>query len=103
MSLSVDRSIIPAGNIVSAFQDAEHAYAVNKETTTTSAAVIIPQGTGIRSSQQAISLLDQQQNTPRYAYQSDQKQHNAIAAYQSVQNEQKRADIQSMFGVDLYA
>lgn len=67
-------------------------------------AVAVPQGTGIRSNAKILSALDAEQRKPSFASTAN-KPHadRAVAAYQSLQNEQRRSEIQSMLGVDLYA
>lgn len=101
MTLSVNQSLNSTANIGSIFTGGEPRRAPRSDNVPA-----LPQGSGIKASQQAISFLDQQrrsqQSQPDFSSGSRRSQQ-AVDAYQSVQNDQRRAEVQAMLGVDLYA
>lgn len=68
----------------------------------------ITQTTGIRVDRDVIERLDHEREAQaqQQTYQQnnhEQRNERAIAAYQSLQYEQRRSEVQAMLGVDLYA
>lgn len=64
----------------------------------------LPQGRGVRASSEVIDRLDdERRKQSNFAAGSDRRSQEAINAYQSQANEQRRSEVQSMLGVDLYA
>ena len=101
MSLTVNQSLNAPANVATVFAGTEQRRAPLLEEKRT----ITPQGEGVRASQQAINLLDSQQRSTQNNFQNanSSRGQQAVAAYQSQQNEQRRAEVQSLLGVDLYA
>ena len=64
----------------------------------------LPPGRGVRASTEVINRLDdERRQQSNFAAGSDRRSQQAIDAYQSQANEQRRAEVQAMLGVDLYA
>ncbi|MCT8126646.1 hypothetical protein H1D31_11555 [Alishewanella sp. BS5-314] len=65
------------------------------------------QAAGIRVERAVIERLDNEREAERnrqnFRDSSEPQNERAIAAYQSLQNEQRRSEVQAMLGVDLYA
>lgn len=65
------------------------------------------QAAGIRVERAVIERLDNEREAARnrqeFRGSSELRNERAIAAYQSLQNEQRRNEVQAMLGVDLYA
>ena len=65
------------------------------------------QAAGIRVERAVIERLDNEREAERnqqnFRDSSEPRNERAIAAYQSLQNEQRRSEVQAMLGVDLYA
>ncbi|KKO45638.1 hypothetical protein WG68_09670 [Arsukibacterium ikkense] len=101
MSLTVNQSLNAPANIASVFAGTEPRRAPIQDDKRASA----PQGEGIRASQQVINQLDSEQRNKQNNFQNVNSRvgQQAVAAYQSQQNEQRRAEVQSLLGVDLYA
>ncbi len=101
MSLTVNQSLNAPANVASVFAGAELRRAPIQD----DRRAAIPQGEGIRASQQLINQLDSEQRNKQSNFQNSNSKvgQQAVAAYQSQQNEQRRAEVQSLLGVDLYA
>ncbi|MDX3774426.1 hypothetical protein QE250_09885 [Chromatiaceae bacterium AAb-1] len=97
MTLSVNHNINSTRNVAAVFSGTERVRADKKQPESNA----IPQGQGIKASPQAMSLLDEQRKSS--AFNTERFHQQAIDLYQSVQNEQRRSEVQSMLGVDLYA
>lgn len=106
MSLTVNQSLNAPANVASVFAGTEQRRAPLAEDNRLSGLAGGNTGTGIRASQQVINQLDNERNQ-RSNFQNTNSNSNrgqqAVAAYQSQQNEQRRAEVQSLLGVDLYA
>jgi Sec-independent protein translocase protein TatA len=106
MSLTVNQSLNAPANVASVFAGTEQRRAPLAEDNRLSGLAGGNAGTGIRASQQVINQLDNERNQ-RSNFQNANTNSNrgqqAVAAYQSQQNEQRRAEVQSLLGVDLYA
>ncbi len=64
----------------------------------------LPQGRGVRASNEVISRLDdERREQANFRSNTDRRSQQAIDAYQSQANEQRRSEVQNMLGVDLYA
>jgi hypothetical protein len=101
MSLTVNQSLNAPANVASVFAGTEPRRApVSDEKR-----AVAPQGQGVRASQQAINRLDNEQQSKQSSFQNANSSRGlqAVAAYQSQQNEQRRTEVQSLLGVDLYA
>ncbi|MDX1536583.1 hypothetical protein [Arsukibacterium sp.] len=108
MSLTVNQSLNAPANVASVFAGTEQRRVPQAEDNRLSGLAGGNTGTGIRASQQVINQLDNERNQ-RSNFQNFNTNNNsnrgqqAVAAYQSQQNEQRRAEVQSLLGVDLYA
>jgi len=101
MSVTVSRDIPQSPNVAQVFQGLA-AKPVAKPQPSDKAA--IPEGSGVKASAQVISLLDEEQDQRRTSYdQPNQRNRQALDAYQSLANQDKREKIQQMFSVDLFA
>lgn len=64
----------------------------------------LPQGRGVRASSAVIERLDDERRQQSgFRSTTDRRSQQAIDAYQSQANEQRRSEVQSLLGVDLYA
>lgn len=58
----------------------------------------------LRTSEQAVARLEEERTRhTSFEHAPARRGQQAVAAYQSVQHDQRRAEVQSMLGVDLYA
>ncbi|MBV2128786.1 hypothetical protein [Arsukibacterium indicum] len=109
MSLTVNQSLNAPANVASVFAGTEQRRAPQAEDNRLSGLPGDNNGTGIRASQQVINQLDNERNqrsnfqNPDFQNTNSNRGQQAVAAYQSQQNEQRRAEVQSLLGVDLYA
>ncbi|MDP5136270.1 hypothetical protein ORJ04_09935 [Rheinheimera baltica] len=100
MSLNVNQSLNASSNVASIFSGNEPRRALPRNEEATE----LPKGRGIRASAEVTDRLDderRQQTNFRSA--THKRSQQAIEAYQSQANEQRRSEVQSMLGVDLYA
>ncbi|GGW50158.1 hypothetical protein [Alishewanella tabrizica] len=110
MSINASNTITPSNLLTPATNRPQPARAVVPEKEST-----VNQAAGIRIDRDVIQRLDTEreaQQTQQFARESsrassrntaEQNNERAIAAYQSLQNEQRRSEVQAMLGVDLYA
>lgn len=64
----------------------------------------LPQGRGVKASADVINRLDdERRQQSSFSASSDKRSQQAIDAYQSQANEQRRSEVQVLLGVDLYA
>ena len=64
----------------------------------------LPPGRGVRASTEVINRLDdERREQTNFRSTTDRRSQQAIDAYQSQANEQRRSEVQSLLGVDLYA
>ena len=64
----------------------------------------LPPGRGVRASTEVINRLDdERREQANFRATTDRRSQQAIDAYQSQANEQRRSEVQSLLGVDLYA
>lgn len=110
MSLTVNQSLNAPANVASVFAGTEPRRAPLQDDKRLSGTAGTEMGRGIRVSQQAINQLDNErnkqpnfQNATNFQNGISSRGQQAVAAYQSQQNEQRRAEVQSLLGVDLYA
>lgn len=100
MALSVNSTANHSQQIAAVFSGNSGHYAERKKQVTDSST--LPEGQGIRVSSRAITELDEQRQQQKSVY-SERFHQKAVELYQSVQHEQRRSEVQSMLGVDLYA
>lgn len=102
MSINASNNINPSSLLNPATNRSQPARAVQPERENT-----VNEATGIRVDREVIERLDNereaQSNRQSFRDNSEQRNERAIAAYQSLQNEQRRSEVQAMLGVDLYA
>ncbi|WP_019675442.1 hypothetical protein [Arsukibacterium perlucidum] len=102
MSLTVNQSLNAPANVASVFAGTEQRRAPLLADNRLSGAANT--GSGIRASQQVINQLDNERSKQsNFQNSNSSRGQQAVAAYQSQQNEQRRAEVQSLLGVDLYA
>ena len=64
----------------------------------------LPPGRGVRASSEVINRLDdERREQASFRASTDRRSQQAIDAYQSQANEQRRSEVQNLLGVDLYA
>lgn len=100
MTLNINSAANATQSISTVFNGAEPRRAQLRNEQTTE----LPQGRGVRASSAVIDRLDderRQQASQRAG--TDRRSQQAIDAYQSQANEQRRSEVQSLLGVDLYA
>ncbi|MDP5141413.1 hypothetical protein [Rheinheimera baltica] len=100
MTLNINSAANSTQSISTVFNGAEPRRALPRNEEATE----LPKGRGIRASAEVTDRLDderRQQTNFRSA--TDKRSQQAIEAYQSQANEQRRSEVQSMLGVDLYA
>lgn len=102
MSINATNNINPSSLLGSATNRPQPARPVQPERENT-----VNEAAGIRVDRGIIERLDNereaQSNRQSFRDNSEQRNERAIAAYQSLQNEQRRSEVQAMLGVDLYA
>lgn len=102
MSINASNNINPSSLLNPATNRPQPTRAVQPERDAT-----VNQAAGIRVDTEVISRLDNEREaqTNRQSFRDNAEPRNerAIAAYQSLQNEQRRSEVQAMLGVDLYA
>lgn len=104
MSLTVNQSLNAPANVASVFAGKEQRRAPLQDDNRLTGSTSTNAGSGIRASQQVINQLDNERNQQSNFQNSNSfSGQQAVAAYQSQQNEQRRAEVQSLLGVDLYA
>lgn len=99
MTLNVNQSL-NATSVASVFVGSEPRRAPLRNEQTTE----LPQGRGVRASSDVVNKLDDERRQ-RFNFNDNtsRRGQQAVAAYQSLANEQRRSEVQSMLGVDLYA
>ena len=100
MTLNINAAANATQSISTVFNGAEPRRAQLRNEQATE----LPQGRGVRASSEVIDQLDdERRKQSNFAAGSDRRSQQAIDAYQSQANEQRRSEVQSMLGVDLYA
>ncbi|CAM3852599.1 hypothetical protein [Rheinheimera salexigens] len=102
MTLTVKQSLNAPAHVATVYNSTE----ARRPSAEPKTAAITPQGSGIRSNARVLSALDAEQHKPSFRSNgngNDAHAERAVAAYQSLQHQQRRNEIQSMLGVDLYA
>ena len=100
MTLNINTAANATQSISTVFTGAEPRRVQQRNEQTTE----LPQGRGVRASNEVISQLDdERRRQANFSAANDRRSQQAIDAYQSQANEQRRSEVQSMLGVDLYA
>ena len=100
MTLTVNQSLNAPANIAPVYTNTE----ARRQSAEQKIAPVTPQGTGVRSNAKVLSALDAEQDKPSFrSKHNDAQAERALLAYKSLQNQERRSEIQSMLGVDLYA
>lgn len=106
MSVAVSQDLARSQNVAEVFSGRQtRAIRPNSSATEKPAIPDIPQGSGIKNSAAAMSLLDESRNsTASTGYDQPAPQYQkALDAYQSFASQEKREQIQQYFSVDLFA
>jgi len=106
MSVAVSQDLARSQNVAEVFSGRQaRAIRSNSSATEKPQLVEIPQGSGIKSSAAAMSLLDESHNsTGKTGYDQPAAQYQkAVDAYKSFASQEKREQIQQYFSVDLFA
>jgi hypothetical protein len=101
MTIAVSRDVPKSPSVGLVFQGnktkAVEAEPQNKAT-------LVPAGSGVRADAEALSMLDEQEAQKRTMYdQPQQRNQQAVDAYEMLANQDKRERFQQMFSLDLYA
>lgn len=100
MTLNVNQTLNASPNISSVFAGNEPRRAPARNDSVSE----LPQGRGVRANADVVSRLDdERRQQANFRSVTDKRSQQAINAYQSQANEQRRSEVQSMLGVDLYA
>lgn len=100
MTLNINGATNATQSVSTVFNGAEPRRALPRNETTTE----LPQGRGVRASSEVINRLDdERRQQANFSANNDRRSQQAIDAYQSQANEQRRSEVQAMLGVDLYA
>lgn len=101
MTIAVSRDVPKSPSVGLVFQgNKTKAVEAEQQTKTT----LVPSGSGVRADAQALSMLDEQEAQKRTTYdQPKQRNQQALDAYATFANQDKREKIQQMFSLDLYA
>jgi hypothetical protein len=100
MTLNVNQSLNATANVATVFSGAQPRRALSSDEQTTE----LPQGRGVRASQAATDRLDdERRQRSSFDNATDRKAQFAVNAYESLAKEQRRSEVQSLLGVDLYA
>ncbi len=102
MTLNINAAANATQSIGTVFNGVEPRRAQPRNETDQSPA--LPQGRGVRASNDVIDRLDdERRQQANFRSNTDRRSQQAIDAYQSQANQQRRSEVQSMLGVDLYA
>ncbi|MBZ9611914.1 hypothetical protein [Rheinheimera maricola] len=100
MTLNINATANATQSVSTVFNGAEPRRApVRNE-----AATELPSGRVVRASNEVINRLDdERRQQANFGSATDRRSQQAIDAYQSQANEQRRSEVQAMLGVDIYA
>lgn len=100
MTLNINAAANATQSIGTVFNGAEPRRAPPRNDTASE----LPQGRGVRASSEVITRLDdERRQQTNFSSGNDRRSQQAIDAYQSQANEQRRSEVQNLLGVDLYA
>jgi len=100
MTLNINAAANATQSISNVFNGTEPRRVLPRNDTTTE----LQQGRGVRANSEVISQLDdERRRQANFSSANDRRSQQAIDAYQSQANEQRRSEVQLMLGVDLYA
>ncbi|HEX5792479.1 MAG TPA: hypothetical protein VFY01_04335 [Rheinheimera sp.] len=100
MTLNINAAVNATQSLSTVFNGAEPRRAQLRNEQATE----LPQGRGVRASSAVIERLDdERREQANFRSNTDRRSQQAIDAYQSQANEQRRSEVQSLLGVDLYA
>uniref|UniRef100_A0A486XUK8 Uncharacterized protein n=1 Tax=Rheinheimera sp. BAL341 TaxID=1708203 RepID=A0A486XUK8_9GAMM len=100
MALNINSAANATQSISTVFNGAEPRRAQQRSEQTTE----LPQGRGVRASREVIDRLDdERRRQTNFNANNDRRNQQAIDAYQSQANQQRRSEVQNLLGVDLYA
>jgi hypothetical protein len=100
MTLNINAAANATQSIGTVFNGAEPRRAQQRDEQRTE----LPPGRVVRASSEVINRLDdERREQASFRANTDIRSQQAIDAYQSQANEQRRSEVQAMLGVDLYA
>lgn len=100
MTLNINAAANATQSISTVFNGVEPRRAQQRDEQRTE----LPPGRGVRASTEVISRLDdERREQASFRSNTDRRSQQAIEAYQSQANEQRRSEVQNLLGVDLYA
>lgn len=100
MTLNINAAANATQSIGTVFNGAEPRRSTLRNDTATE----LLSGRGVRASSEVINRLDdERREQASFTANTDRRSQQAIDAYQSQANEQRRSEVQAMLGVDLYA
>lgn len=100
MTLNVNQSLNSTASLSRVFAGTDPRLAQSRS----GQAAELPQGSGIRASSALIDQLDDaRRQQTQFENNTSRRAQRAVDAYQSLANEQRRSDVQSLLGVDVYA
>lgn len=103
MTLNINSAANATQSVSTVFNGAEPRRARQPDEQRTERSDLAP-GRGVRASTEVINRLDdERRQQSNFAAGSDRRSQQAIEAYQSQANEQRRSEVQALLGVDLYA
>lgn len=103
MTLNINSAANATQSISTVFNGAEPRRAQQPADNRPERSELAP-GRGVRASAEVINRLDdERRQQSSFTTGSDRRSQQAIDAYQSQANEQRRSEVQAMLGVDLYA
>ena len=104
MTLNVNAAANSTQNVGAVFNGTDPRRIAPQSTTQGETRTELPQGRGVKASSAVIERLDdERREQTSYRAGTDRRSQQAIEAYQSQANEQRRSEVQSLLGVDLYA
>ena len=100
MTININSTANATQSISTVFNGAEPRRTLKQDEQSTE----LPTGRGVRASAEVVSRLDQERRQQAGSSATiDRRNQQAIDAYQSQANEQRRSEVQALLGVDLYA
>jgi hypothetical protein len=104
MTLNVNQNLNASAGITNVFSGNEAGRIAQNNAQREVPRTELPQGQGVRASSAVIERLDdERRQQSNFRAGTDRRSQQAIDAYQSQANDQRRSEVQSLLGVDLYA
>ena len=104
MTLNVNAAANATQNVGAVFNGTEPRRIAPQNAAEAQTRTELPPGRGVKASSAVIERLDdERRQQTNFRAGTDRRSQQAIEAYQSQANEQRRSEVQAMLGVDLYA